>query len=199
MRQGRPPKRDPEAALEQAGGLFLRHGYHGVGVAELSRHMGVPPQSLYNRYGDKAGLFRAVLDHYGRHHNDPVITDLQAGPAREAVERFIRNWRRHRGADASGGCLFTCVMAMGDRDDPQGPDAVARAYNQRVRTALIDALRRAAAADQLSAEICPQATADALLTLAFGVAVIGRGGMSAAMIDHAVRAGLTLLEPRTVP
>ncbi|MEO1237688.1 MAG: TetR/AcrR family transcriptional regulator C-terminal ligand-binding domain-containing protein, partial [Planctomycetota bacterium] len=101
---------------------------------------------------------------------------------------------RHAWAGTDGGCLFTQTMARGDRDDPSAPDATARAYTGRLRKALTAALRRAVADGQLRPEADAAGLADAILTLAFGVAVVGRGGMPGSMIDHAVNAALSLID-----
>ncbi|MEM7626144.1 MAG: TetR/AcrR family transcriptional regulator [Planctomycetota bacterium] len=195
MSRGRPPKFDENQVLDTAAALFKRDGYDAVSVADLCRETGLAMQSLYHRFGDKAGLYREALDRYGRTANDPQITALEADDdALAAVRGFVRQWKRHAGAGPDGGCLFTQAMARGDRTQPEAPDATARAYTARLRKALAATLRRAVGAGQLAADTDVPGVADALLTLAFGVAVVGRGGMPASMIDHAVAAGLALLD-----
>ncbi len=46
------------AAREQ----FLRAGYHATTVAALARTAGVSPQTIYNSFGGKAGVLKAVYD-----------------------------------------------------------------------------------------------------------------------------------------
>ncbi|MEM8737981.1 MAG: TetR/AcrR family transcriptional regulator [Planctomycetota bacterium] len=194
MPRGRPPKFDETQVLDTAAALFKRRGYDAVSVAELCDATGLAMASLYHRFGDKAGLYREALDRYGRTANDPQIAALEAGDdPLDAVRNYVRQWKRHAGAGPGGGCLFTQAMARGDRTHPDAPDATARAYTARLRKALSATLRRAVAAGQLPAGTEVAAVADALLTLAFGVAVVGRGGMPGSMIDHAVAAGLSLL------
>jgi len=194
MARGRPPKFDVNEVLDIAGAMFKRDGYDGVSVADLCRETGLAMQSLYHRFGDKAGLYREALDRYGQTANDPIIAGLEAGDdPLAAVQHFVRQWKRHIGASRDDGCLFTQALAGGDRANPTAPDAVARAFTARLRRALAQCLRRGVDAGQLRPDTNAAELADLLLTLAFGVAVVGRGGMPGSMIDHAVAAALSLL------
>ncbi|MEM7682886.1 MAG: TetR/AcrR family transcriptional regulator [Planctomycetota bacterium] len=194
MPRGRPPQFDESKVLDTAATLFKRDGYDAVSVAELCSATGLAVQSLYHRFGDKAGLYREALQRYGCTANDPIIAELEsAEDPLAAVAAFVRRWKRHAGASRDDGCLFTQALAQGDRSDAQAPDAVARAFTARLRRALTATLRRAADQKQLSADVDPAGLADTLLTLAFGVAVVGRGGMPGPMIDHAVASALALL------
>ncbi|MEM8781531.1 MAG: TetR/AcrR family transcriptional regulator [Planctomycetota bacterium] len=197
MPRGRPPKFDEQQVLDTAAAMFKRDGYDAVSVADLSKETGMAMQSLYHRFGDKAGLYREALNRYGRTANDPQIEALLNEPdAAAALRNFVRAWRRHAGADASGGCLFTQAMAGADPSRGLGELEVTCAFTDRLRKALRKRVAEAQAAGDVPAGspgAGPGEVADGLMTLAFGVAVIGRGGMPAAMVDHAVRAGLRLL------
>ncbi|MEM9420599.1 MAG: TetR/AcrR family transcriptional regulator [Planctomycetota bacterium] len=195
MPRGRPPKFDEEQVLDTAAALFKRDGYDGIGVAELCQETGMAMQSLYHRFGDKAGLYREALERFGQTANDPQVQALeQSDDALAGVQAFVRQWKRHIGASRDGGCLFTQAMSRSDRSDPQAPDAVARAYTGRLRRTLTATLRRAIEAGQLKRDTDPAVLADALLTSAFGVAVIGRGGMPGSMIEHTIAAALAMLD-----
>ncbi|MEH3131652.1 MAG: TetR/AcrR family transcriptional regulator [Mycolicibacterium neoaurum] len=51
----------PAAVLDAAQTLFLRHGYAGVNLDKIAKHAGVARQTLYNNFGSKEALFRAML------------------------------------------------------------------------------------------------------------------------------------------
>ena len=53
-----------EKAIAQAMDLFQRNGYDGVGVAELSKTIGITAPSLYSAFGSKRELFERVLARY---------------------------------------------------------------------------------------------------------------------------------------
>ena len=195
MPAGRPRQFDEEQVLDTAIRLFRRDGFDGVGVAAVSREAGIPLQSLYNTFGDKAALYRRAVEHYGQRANDPIISALldEADPL-EALTGFVRGFGRHIGAGAEGGCLFTQVLAASDAERGRGDCDIARAYTERLRRALRKRATEAGAAGRLPA--CagtPAELADTLLTLAFGVAVIGRGGLPRPAIRNVVARGLTLL------
>ena len=64
---GRARGFDEGAVLEQALACFWRHGYEACGVRELTDATGLKPQSLYNAFGSKRGLFLAALRRYREH------------------------------------------------------------------------------------------------------------------------------------
>ena len=51
-----------EKLLEQAMNEFLAHGYIGGSLRTISENADTSPRSIYTRYGDKEGLFAALVD-----------------------------------------------------------------------------------------------------------------------------------------
>ncbi len=51
-----------EKLMECAAKEFLAHGYSGASLRAISENAGTTPRSVYTRYGDKEGLFRALTD-----------------------------------------------------------------------------------------------------------------------------------------
>ncbi|HYO40118.1 MAG TPA: TetR/AcrR family transcriptional regulator [Nocardioidaceae bacterium] len=60
----RPRAFDELEVLTAAMHAFRRRGFSDISVAELEHATGLRTSSLYNAFGDKAGLFRRALDHY---------------------------------------------------------------------------------------------------------------------------------------
>lgn len=50
-----------EAILDAARTLFLQAGYDGVNLERIAAHAGLSRQTLYNRFGSKDAIFRAML------------------------------------------------------------------------------------------------------------------------------------------
>jgi TetR/AcrR family transcriptional repressor of mexJK operon len=48
------------AITEAASAAFLERGYGGASLDHIAARAGVSKQTIYNRFGDKAGLFRAI-------------------------------------------------------------------------------------------------------------------------------------------
>ncbi len=58
--------RSEDAILAAARGLFLKAGYDGVNLDQIAAAAGVSRQTVYNRFGGKEALFRAMLRrHWG--------------------------------------------------------------------------------------------------------------------------------------
>ena len=55
------PKFDEAAVIAAAAGVFWRHGYTAASVNDLTEATGLSRSSLYQRFGDKDGLFREAL------------------------------------------------------------------------------------------------------------------------------------------
>lgn len=78
---------DTRAALVQAAReLFAQKGYAGTGTEEIVARARVTRGALYHHFGDKAGLFRAVM----------------ATVAAELAERLVSQELSHQPDDASG-------------------------------------------------------------------------------------------------
>ena len=62
MRTGRPRSFCTDTALDRAMTVFWRKGYEGASLVDLTEAMGINSPSLYAAFGNKEGLFRAVLE-----------------------------------------------------------------------------------------------------------------------------------------
>lgn len=65
-RRGRPTAEQREERrermLQRSLPVFLEHGYQGATLDELARASGVTKRTIYTDYGDKEGLFAAMVD-----------------------------------------------------------------------------------------------------------------------------------------
>jgi AcrR family transcriptional regulator len=64
-------------ALDAAQALFLRHGYAGVNLERIAERAGVARQTLYNRFGSKEALFRAMLARHWAGLSAPTVPALR--------------------------------------------------------------------------------------------------------------------------
>ncbi|MGD1897077.1 MAG: TetR/AcrR family transcriptional regulator [Phormidesmis sp.] len=88
--RGRPRGFDLDAAILSALDLFHRKGYDGVGVAELSKSMGITAPSLYSAFGNKRSLFEQVLKHYIQSQGDWLSAALSVeGDLSEVMTHFF--------------------------------------------------------------------------------------------------------------
>jgi AcrR family transcriptional regulator len=89
--RGRPRSFDRDAALDSALRLFWTDGYEATSIGDLTAAMGIGAPSLYAAFGDKATLFREVVERYGVRHGGFIARALTEEPtARLALERILR-------------------------------------------------------------------------------------------------------------
>jgi AcrR family transcriptional regulator len=87
-RGGRPTQKEAErrhrALLKTAMRLFLKRGWEGTSIDEISRRSGIAKRFIYGRYADKAALFvgtlqRFVEEHVGAMQVSPLPEDIEQG------------------------------------------------------------------------------------------------------------------------
>ncbi|MBA2117063.1 HTH-type transcriptional repressor BdcR [Planctomycetes bacterium FF15] len=126
----RPSRRafDRGAGLSIAKDLFHERGYDAVGIAELTRVLGINPPSLYAAYGSKAGLYERCLEVYVEEANLPANKILTPDrPLPEAIsELLLRAAELYTRSKAKRGCMVAEGMGA---DDPQAR-ALANAYGE---------------------------------------------------------------------
>jgi TetR/AcrR family transcriptional repressor of nem operon len=105
----RPREFNREEVLERAIAAFWCRGYEATSVQDLLHEMGINRGSLYDTFGDKHTLFLAAIDRYYDRALAGTIASLEApGPARDAIERTVREMAECAGGDAlRRGCLMT--------------------------------------------------------------------------------------------
>jgi AcrR family transcriptional regulator len=75
-------RRTIEAA---AGALFRRHGYGGAAMPAIAAEAGVAVETIYRAFGNKAGLFRAVVEAAVAGGAGRAATPVEERPAIRAV------------------------------------------------------------------------------------------------------------------
>ena len=67
------------ALLEVARELFTERGYAGTATEDIAQRAGVTRGALYYQFGDKSGLFYAVLEGISLSTNEKVVSAMQSG------------------------------------------------------------------------------------------------------------------------
>ena len=86
---GRPREFDLSGVIDRAMEVFWAKGYDGTSIAELTKAMGIGSPSLYAAFGSKEGLFRAVLDQYGKQRIHFLDDALEVPTARGAASLLL--------------------------------------------------------------------------------------------------------------
>ncbi len=166
---GRTRAFDSDAVLGAAGNLFRQRGYRDVSIADLEAVTGLTSGSIYNAFGDKAGLFKAALQHYVQHF---VLGRLQAFAGATAgldeLERLFLSVLEPPLSDGHGCLVNNSIIEFG-RGESLASEAIAVTL-ELVRNGIGSVLER---------ELGGAATAsDAtrLLALYHGILTLSRSG-----------------------
>jgi TetR/AcrR family transcriptional repressor for divergent bdcA len=134
--RGRPRRFDPDAAVVTARHLFHAQGYDAVSVADLTQALTINPPSFYAAFGNKAGLYARVLDHWAKTGAIPLDDILRPErPVAEALTALLEESARRYAADPiESGCL----VLEGTRSNDQEARAAACAFNVAAEHAIRD-------------------------------------------------------------
>ncbi len=194
----RPRSFDRSDALERAVALFQVHGFEQTKVPDIVASLGICRQTLYNEFGDKRGLFLAVLERYGQREVDSKLALLQtSGSPLQNLLTVIRGWAALASQCPGDGCL-TAAALVEHRDDA-GVLAVVEAQVDRLEAGFEQALRAAQAAGELRADADPQRLARSLTNSCYGMGLLSRLPGSAQRIGDAVAAMIAMVEDVAAP
>lgn len=166
----RHPEFDRPKVVQAALHLFWRDGYKSTSVQNLLAAMDLNRGSLYNAFGDKAGLFREVLDCYVDYQARILRSNLMArdNPV-EAIRSFLEDFALHQEAEIrERGCLiFSAVCELSHTR----PDLADEAWKKGsfLRELFVKRLEQAKARKLLREDKSVDELADYVVTLACGL------------------------------
>jgi AcrR family transcriptional regulator len=174
--RGRPRAFDPDVALDRAMHVFWSKGYEGASLSNLTRAMRINRPSLYAAFGNKAELFRKVLDRYMDGPVGYFCKALAAPKARDVVEAiFLGTARMADDPTIPAGCLMVQgALACGNVSARK--EVAARRTAAEV--ALRRRLQRAKREGDLPKNADPAELAHYVMTVVRGMAVQSAGGAS---------------------
>jgi AcrR family transcriptional regulator len=145
------------ALLDGALAVFSADGYSRASVDNIARAAGVSTRTLYNHFGDKAGLFEAVIvDSAQRVANAQIITVQRYLGRIVEIEadltEFGRVWATASEQYAPHFALVRQITADADHIPGSALDAWQQAGPLRVRAEIAEHLGRIADAGHLSIE-----------------------------------------------
>jgi TetR/AcrR family transcriptional regulator len=170
-RRARRP-RDAEATrgrlLAAATAVFSEHGIAGARVDDIARRAGVNKALIYSYFGDKEGLYRAVLSSRLAAPLASLRLDADSDP-RRGLEQAIRRYFRLLVEDRAFARLLAWdLLSPGRRDGER--DALVEAAHPFLD--LVNALaERARASGALPASVEPELLRTAVVALAVGYSI----------------------------
>jgi len=193
----RPREFDEDAVLNAAMNCFWERGYEATSVRDLAEEMGITGPSLYNAFGDKRSLFRAVLRRYAERSMRERIVRCEMLPPKAAVRAFIGEIiERSVDGDRRGCLLVNTALEVTPHDTELGAEVVACFVE-------IEAFfRRSVAAAQADGSIStdrhPSDLAKLLLGVTLGLRVLARSNPDRELLEGVARSALSLLHwPQT--
>jgi TetR/AcrR family transcriptional repressor of nem operon len=181
---------DQDVLLDQAMAAFWRNGYQATSIQDLVEATGVNRGSLYATFGDKCGLFLAVLDHYGERIGQPIMMTLADPEPRRAIKgMFEAIVGRIRDPQYPRGCLFTNTSL----ECPSAGDKIGRSIAEflgQQEAAIYQVVRRAQIDDILDQHEDAQALARFFLGVAQGLNVVNKAAPDPAILDDIIEVAM---------
>jgi len=178
MTRGRPRLFDIDQALDQALKVFWRKGYEGTSLLDLTKAMGINRPSLYAAFGNKASLFRKVLDRYNTGPGNYLCDDINQPTARAVAQKLLQQAVQHLTNPAHPrGCLAVQgALACGDDADCMRKELIH--HRESLVTALRHRFQHAKREHDLPKHSNPADLARYLATILHGLSVQASGGAS---------------------
>lgn len=177
---------DRDTVLLSAANLFRQRGYRNVSISDLEKSTGLVSGSIYNAFGDKAGLFRAALAHYVDSFVRQRLNTFASATARlEDLEGLYLSVLEMPLADGHG-CLVTNSIVEFGREAGVASEGLGEAL-ELVRKGVACVIER-----ELGAEAARSETTR-LIVLYHGILVLSRSTTSFAEMADMVRAEFSRL------
>lgn len=178
MPRGRPREFDKDQALDKALRMFWRYGYEGTSISALAEHIGITVPSLYLAFGNKERLFMQAVERYGLYSNQFYEDAFREAKARDVAHRIlIGEIDLVAGAETPDGCL----MIQGALATSPESDKVRKTMAKLRRQAEVEVAERfelSRLRGDLPPGWSPRALAAYIMTVASGMAVQAKSGMS---------------------
>ncbi len=129
-------RRKKEGILEAATELFSRHGRDRVTMEEIAERAGVSPVTLYNYFGSKDGLVRAVVTRFmdRQFHRFEDLVDQDLAFPRKVEELIAGNMEVDR--------EHTTLLEMIPLDDPAVGELIEEYYETRTLPMLMKVIEQ---------------------------------------------------------
>jgi len=190
----RPREFDEEAVLDAVMDCFWVRGYQATSMRDIAERTGLTTASLYNAFGDKRALYRAVLERYASSELAGFAALLEGGlPPLSALAAFFDSIVREAVDDKQRkGCLAVNTALEVAPHDEELKSLVTQAFEQ-----LEAYLERCVAAGQADGSIqTTQSSGDLarmLLAAVLGLRVLARTRPDEEALTGATRPYLTML------
>lgn len=194
--RGRPRAYDPQAALQQALGVFWNTGYSGASLDSIAHAAGMNRPSLYAAFGDKHALYIKALEQYW----DFAAANMQAALAddeltlREALTRFYEGQLSiyYSGEGQARGCFAIGTAATEAVEDAEIREVLSDRLS-RLDADMEVRLRKAVEAGELKDGVDVGALAVLAASLLHSISIRARAGKSREELSELARNAVNVI------
>lgn len=180
---------DESQVLDAMMRVFWRQGFDATSIDDLVGATGLKRGSLYNAFGDKAGMFQSTLALYRSEVLAALLHALRGDDPKIALTRFFALLAKAADdPERPRSCMLQDARRCQDRLPP-AVAAQAKTEAGALETALFDLFERSRAAGRLATHADSRALARFYTALARGVM-----GSDPEPLDDIARIGVGLLE-----
>lgn len=189
-----------ERLLTTAVELFETSGYHAVGIQQICQAAGVNKGSFYHFFPSKRDLALAAIDERLRGYRLELLQPALGSdlPTAERFGRFFRlMYRQRRDLEQITGCFFgnlTLELSTHDESVRHRLAAVFRGWTAAFEGVLQAGIDRGELAEHDTAE-----TAEAVLALFEGAALLAKAYNDAAVLERLAASAVRLVEQAAAP
>ncbi len=191
----RPREFDHDRVVDRAVEVFWRKGFEATSIQDLVEATGLNRGSLYNTFGDKAGLFEAVFGRYmATAPTQPVVAAAETGPPRQVIGEFFARLVEFGASDPERrGCLMTNTAAGMAARDKDVAARVAAAF-QGLEDALFRLIKRGQETGEIAPWRDPRALARFLVAAAQGLRITAKVNRNRAALENIAEIALAGLD-----
>ena len=190
----RPKEFNTQEVLEKATHLFRRWGYSAASIRDLTEATGLSRSSLYDTFGDKHGLYLAVLNRYIAQSRQEMQATLEPpGSKKEGLRAYFAKFVTTLLEKDEAGCLAVeaaTELAWHDQEVAQIVSRNLAANKESFLQAVLEAQRQR--------EVCrdkdPEALAAFLVNATYGLRVIVKANRDRRLLSDIVGATLSILD-----
>jgi len=192
----RPKEFDTTEVLNKALEIFWYKGYEATSIQDLTKHLGIGRQSLYDTFGGKRQLFFAALKRYTEQKTTYVVSILEkTSSGKAAIERVFRELvKTLTDAELCIGCFMVNTAIELAPHDREIGNIIESNMEQEVQ-ALYHALTRAKSQGELNDRHQDlMALARFLNNTRYGLVVTAKSTSNPAVLGEIVDVTLSMLD-----
>lgn len=176
--------------------VFWRCGYGDTTMEDIVSETGVSRYGLYGTFGNKKDILLAAIRHYEQTMAETVWVGLRKPDARGA--EIAAHWQMLRDYAEDecfcNGCLIVNVAAEVAPHDADIATEVQRIDREHAEL-FARAIRNGQTAGEIASDVDPNGTAQMLVALSRGGALMIRAGTKPAELEGAIQSALSFLRP----